>query len=1040
MKAGYVEEMLQWAESGKSTENPYILPIVEGIEAPLIKDLDAEAHERVKETVRDVGLRKNLNAEQMKKMRSRLLVPLLLRIRARVHHQVEVYVVSMLRRVILGSSLPGSGRSGSSPTGIASPSAGAQSKPSDDMQMEYELRDIDGLYQKGVLSKRDYHAQKAKVLSEWLGVAIKQIGGKGAARRALEDFLWPPVKTVSGCHCLLPFKYDVPELKDHTITYDVCTDIGSPGKAWCAVDPADGECGKFGSPKDPSDPKATAKAGGYGWSHWDFCMSQPAPHDEHFLPVPAPKVVTEKGCTCKLPFQFYPKSLGGLQKLDLYACTLHGGRGTHWCATEGSCGRPGTPESKYGDSRLSWTHWDKCVGEPAGFLALPPKPATTVQGCTCKATWTFEPWDLGGKRIIYNGCVDIDSPGTAWCAVEGDCGTKSADPKAGTKSGQYGWTNWDICDDKYQPTELVADLSKGILPHPLPYVRTESGCSCLFPFKIANAETNHEVKEFNTCQRFGMHAAWCPVNEVSCGKKSSLPQAYKGPGGFGWSRWDKCIGEPAGFLAPLKPKLMTRQGCVCKQPWVFQPSSLAGQEVTFLGCTDIGSPNQAWCAIDPVESPNCGIASNDPRAKLTPRGYGWDHWDYCMEQIESHEQGVMPYPSQAVNTLNGCKCKMPYTITPPGLGYSVTLTTCTRYGQTKSGMENFWWCPVEESSCGYTGKTASGKTMQWDKCVGDPPGWLEPEPVKTVSGCECLLPFEYSPPVLGGDRIVYTSCTDISTSKGGAWCATKGACGTKSNSKLAHMGPGGYGWTHWDICKEQPEKRPLIAGTDQLQLPDVVPKIRTQHGCTCRLPFQYSPADMCEVKPLQDSACQLEGGYMHQGWCVICQEKTFTECTRSDQDAAWCAVEGTCGMKSEDAKALNGEYGWTHWDHCIGEPAGYLPVRSIMVKDKRSSLSQQHASTVTVEKVVMKHGHKTVERVEEEGPSSLAKVASKGEKQRGRDQEMKQLEDEMKSSLNTLNKKLQQLDEESSAPSSSPLFAMAALCNLVVISFLLVKH
>eukprot|EP00960_Hanusia_phi_P072579 767821-Hanusia_phi.AAC.9 len=129
---------------------------------------------------------------------------------------------------------------------------------------------------------------------------------------------------------------------------------------------------------------------------------------------------------------------------------------------------------------------------------------------------------------------------------------------------------------------------------------------------------------------------------------------------------------------------------------------------------------------------------------------------------------------------------------------------------------------------------------------------------------------------------------------------------------------------------------------------------------------------MCEVKPLQDSACQLEGGYMHQGWCVICQEKTFTECTRSDQDAAWCAVEGTCGMKvilgevneaadllllpppllcrslrpltsstrstvllsyvSEDAKALNGEYGWTHWDHCIGEPAGYLPVRSIMVK------------------------------------------------------------------------------------------------------------
>ena len=79
LKSGYLEEMPKWAENGPTAENSYSAPIVQGIEAPLIKELYAEAHQRVKKTVQDIAQRKNLNhAHQMKEMRARLLVPLLL--------------------------------------------------------------------------------------------------------------------------------------------------------------------------------------------------------------------------------------------------------------------------------------------------------------------------------------------------------------------------------------------------------------------------------------------------------------------------------------------------------------------------------------------------------------------------------------------------------------------------------------------------------------------------------------------------------------------------------------------------------------------------------------------------------------------------------------------------------------------------------------------------------------------------------------------------------------------------------------------------
>ncbi len=889
LKTGYLEEMLKWAEQGPTAENSYISPIVEGIEAPLIKDLDAEAHERVKKTVQDIGQRKNLSAHQMKEMRARLLVPLLLRIRARVHHQVELYTVQMLRRVILEGSKHGKAGDHMSTMGIVAPSTGGTSKASDDMQMEYQLRDIDTLYKNGVISERDYQAEKAKVLSDWLGLAIKQIGGKKTARRALEDFLWPPVMTVDGCKCLLPFKYDVAQLNNKTITYDECTDINSPGTAWCAIDPEDEHCNENHLGMVSDDAKATLDDDGYGWTRWDRCMKQPKKYDEGQLPSPVPKVVTEKGCTCILPFELYPDELGGQQKVVLTHCTRMLGQEADWCAVEGHCGMSGLPGNMRGDKRLGWTNWDKCVGEPAGFLEPPPKPIPTVQGCHCKRTWDYQAAYLD-SRETYTGCTDIESPGTAWCAVQGDgCGSDSSDPDAGYGKDKLGWTKWDVCVP--QPTAVMADLEQHLLPDPEPYVRTEHGCQCQLPWKVALPETGNAEGTFYTCQRFGMHAAWCPtVGE--CGIKSDMPRATDAPGGFGWTHWDKCIGEPAGFLAPPKPKIYTRDGCVCKQPWPYRSHELGLEEYIFVGCTDIESPNDAWCAVDPVESPNCGTRSTDSMAGLGKGKYGWLKWDYCMEQTPPHAMGVVPYPDQKVRTLQGCTCKMPYEIKPPALGGSeVMYTHCNRFDDDLedgdgSGLQSFYWCPVEEEHCGYQGSIG-----QWDKCVGVPAGYLEPTPIKTVQGCDCLLPFEYQPPVLasqeGPKKFVYTTPTDITHGHHGVWCAVVGPCGHQSSDAMAHYGPGGYGWSHWDVLKEQPPARPLLTGAhvgrDQHVLPDEVPEVRTQHGCTCKLPWKYAPARTCGVSEDDEDACKSKGGYMMSGWCVICDDLEYTGCARADQ-------------------------------------------------------------------------------------------------------------------------------------------------------------
>jgi hypothetical protein len=348
----------------------------------------------------------------------------------------------MLRRIILYSTHL-KGDSTISSNGILAPEAGTAPHASEDDHMEYTLRDIDALFEKGVLSQQDYQAEKAKLLSDWLGLAIKQIGGKQKARKALEEFLWPPTMTVKGCRCMLPFKFSVKSL-GREITYDECTDIENPemfnatgidrvpGPGWCAVDPDDQNCGHTSR-----DAKAFIGEGGYGWTHWDVCRSQPPAPQNGVVPVdPNSKVLTEHGCSCKLPFEIYPLTLGGRIKRVLTACTRAGGEEADWCATVGPCGRSGTPEGLGSGKGLSWSHWDRCIGEPVGYLAAAVKPIRTQQGCYCRPVWRFKPAYFP-KAVLYGGCTDIDSPGTAWCAVEGDsCG------EVGKKG--LGWTRW-VC-------------------------------------------------------------------------------------------------------------------------------------------------------------------------------------------------------------------------------------------------------------------------------------------------------------------------------------------------------------------------------------------------------------------------------------------------------------------------------------------------------------------------------------------------------------------------------------------------------------------
>ena len=153
-----------------------------------------------------------------------------------------------------------------------------------------------------------------------------------------------------------------------------------------------------------------------------------------------------------------------------------------------------------------------------------------------------------------------------------------------------------------------------------------------------------------------------------------------------------------------------------------------------------------------------------------------------------------------------------------------------RYNVEQAGVTAYWWCLVEGDKCGLPGPQG-----RWDKCIGQPAGYLEPVPTETVKGCQCQLPFLYRPESFGlkecdeackRKTMIYTGCTDIDQRGGAglpapAWCATVGPCGTArpAGSLTAD------GWTHWDVCK------PAAASPAAVAVADVV---RTQNGCRYR--------------------------------------------------------------------------------------------------------------------------------------------------------------------------------------------------------------
>eukprot|EP00961_Rhodomonas_salina_P096164 1292946-Rhodomonas_salina.1 len=49
----------------------------------------------------------------------------------------------------------------------------------------------------------------------------------------------------------------------------------------------------------------------------------------------------------------------------------------------------------------------------------------------------------------------------------------------------------------------------------------------------------------------------------------------------------------------------------------------------------------------------------------------------------------------------------------------------------------------------------------------------------------------------------------------------------------------------------QPEARPALPD-GQPALPAVMPKLRTQHGCACKLPFEYAPARDCSIEDKEE--------------------------------------------------------------------------------------------------------------------------------------------------------------------------------------------
>jgi len=184
LEPSFLGETLQWAESGSSQENSVLEPFVGALEKPLIKDLDMEARVRVEHSVDALAQKHKLTLPEKEQLRAHLMAPLMMRIRARVHSQVEHYVSQMAREVVLkaaNSSTPAGQAYVAAMNGAARASGvGLPNIPSlteEDLSFTNAMHDLDTVYKNGVIDHYDYETQKAKLLSDWLKHSVNKAGG-----------------------------------------------------------------------------------------------------------------------------------------------------------------------------------------------------------------------------------------------------------------------------------------------------------------------------------------------------------------------------------------------------------------------------------------------------------------------------------------------------------------------------------------------------------------------------------------------------------------------------------------------------------------------------------------------------------------------------------------------------------------------------------------------------------------------------------------------------------------------------------------------
>jgi len=184
LEPSFLGEALQWAQSGSSQETGVLEPFVGALEKPLIKDLDLEARTRVEHSVDALAQKHKLTLPEKEQLRAHLMAPLMMRIRARVHAQVEHYVSKMAREVVLkaaNSSTPAGQAYVAAMNGAARASGvGLPNIPSlteEDLSFTNSMHDLDTVYKNGVIDHYDYETQKAKLLSDWLKHSVNKAGG-----------------------------------------------------------------------------------------------------------------------------------------------------------------------------------------------------------------------------------------------------------------------------------------------------------------------------------------------------------------------------------------------------------------------------------------------------------------------------------------------------------------------------------------------------------------------------------------------------------------------------------------------------------------------------------------------------------------------------------------------------------------------------------------------------------------------------------------------------------------------------------------------